>query len=349
MRLKLEVPEFKILKALVAAIVAVAICAGAGRDAGAEENTVRISYQFGLGFLTVLVVLDQDLIEKNAEKLGLHDVKATGVQLSGAAITNDSLLSGSIDLAAGGVGGLLTLWDKTNENVKGVVALNDMALVLNTNDPKIKTLKDYVGVQDHKIALPAVKVGLHAIVLQMAAQKTLGPGKQYDLDKLTLSLPHPDGYSALVSGRGEIRSHFTSQPFAYLEQHSSNKDIRQVLSSYDVLGGPHNNTLLYATAKWAKANPKLLQAVFNAVKDAENWINANPKDAAEFFKQKTKSKLDVPDIESIIRNPQLTAYQPEPKATMKFAAFYRQIGRIKHNPASWKDFFFDVAYQLNGS
>lgn len=339
----------KILKVLTAVALVMATLAGASKQARAEADTVRISYQFGLGFLTVLVVLDQNLIEKNAEKLGLHGVKATGVQLSGAAITNDSLLSGSIDLAAGGIGGLLTLWDKTNENVKAVVALNDMALVLNTNDPKIKTLKDYVGVQNHKIALPAVKVGLHAIVLQMAAQQTLGPGKQYDLDKLTLSLPHPDGFSALVSGRGEIHSHFTSQPFAYLEQHSSNKDIHQVLSSYDVLGSPHNNTMLYATAKWAESNPKLMQAVFNAVKDAESWINANPKDAAEFFKTKTKSKLEASDIEAIIRNPQLTAFQPEPKATMKFAAFYHQIGRIKHNPKSWKDYFFDVAHNLNGS
>jgi sulfonate transport system substrate-binding protein len=341
--------ELNILKTLVAAMVTIAVSIGACRDAKAEAQTVRLSRQFGLGFLTVLVVLDQHLIEKNAEKLGLRDVKSTGVQLSGAAITNDALLSGSIDLAAGGVGGLLQLWDKTNGGVKGVVALNNMALVLNTNDPKIKTLKDYVGVTNHKIALPAVKVGLHAIVLQMAAQQVLGPGKQYNLDKLTLSLPHPDGYAALVSGQGEVRSHFTSQPFAYLEQHSSNHNIHQVLSSYDVLGGPHNNTLLYTTTKWATANPKLLQAVSNAVKDAESWINANSKAAAEFFKKKTKSKLGVPDIEAIMRNPKLTAYEPAPRATMRFAEFFNKIGRIKHNPTSWKDYFLDVAYNLNGS
>ena len=330
-------------------MVALAVSLAASRDADAQAKTVRLSYQFGLGFLTVLVVLDQHLIEKNAEKLGVQGVKSTGVQLSGAAITNDALLSGSIDLAAGGVGGLLQLWDKTNGGVKGIAALNDMALVLNTNDPKIKTLKDYVGVTNHKIALPAVKVGLHAIVLQMGAQKTLGLGKQYDLDKLTLSLPHPDGYAALVSGHGEVHSHFTSQPFAYLEQHSSNKNIHQVLSSYDVLGGAHNNTIMYTTAKWAKANPKLLQATFNAVSEAESWINANPKAAAEFFKTKTKSKLSVPDIQAILSNPKLAAYGPAPKATMKFAEFYYKIGRIKHEPSSWKDYFWEVAYKLNGS
>ena len=349
MRAKCNRIRSDVLKVLIAAMVAAALSLVASESARAEAQTVRLSYQFGLGFLTVLVVLDQNLIEKNAEKLGLHDVTATGVQLSGAAATNDALLSGSIDLAAGGIGGLLQLWDKTNGAVKGVVALNDMALILNTNDPKVKTVKDYVGLTNHKIALPAVIAGLHAIVLQMAAEQMLGPGKQNELDKLTVSLPHPDGYAALVSGRSEIRSHFTSQPFAYLEQHSTNHDIHQVLSSYELLGGPHNNTLLYTNAKWAENNPKLLQAVFNAVKEAEGWINANPKTAAEFFKAKTKSKLSVPDIEAIIRDPSLIAFEPEPKATMKFADFFRKIGRITHNPTSWKDYFWNVAFQLNGS
>ena len=337
------------LRALTAVIVAAAIVTGVARESKAESQTVRISYQFGLGFLPILVVFDQTLIEKNAAKLGLPDVKATNVQLSGAAITNDALLSSSIDLAAGGIGGLLQLWDKTSGGVKGVIALNDMALVLNTNDPKIKGVKDYVGVTNHKIALPAVKVGLHAIVLQMAAEQALGPGKQNDLDNLTLSLPHPEGYSALVSGHGEIHSHFTSQPFAYLEQHSANHDIHQVLSSYDVLGGPHNNTLLYATQKWTESNPKLVQAVFNAVAEAESWINANPTAAAQFFKTKTNSKLDVADIEAIIKDPHLTDFAPEPKATMKFSAFFHKIGRIKNNPTSWKDYFWNVAHRLNGS
>lgn len=40
-----------------------------------------------------------------------------------------------------------------------------MNLLLNTNDPTIKTLKDYEDKPGSKIALPAVKVGAHAIVL----------------------------------------------------------------------------------------------------------------------------------------------------------------------------------------
>ena len=122
-----------------------------------------------------------------------------------------------------------------------------------------------------------------------------------------------------------------------------------MLSSYDVLNGSHNNTLLYATERWAKSNPKLLQAVFNAVTDAADWINASPRAAAEFFKTATKSNLAGSDIEAIIKNPRLTDFAPEPKETIKFAAFFHASGRIKSDPVSWQNYFWSVAHQLKGS
>jgi hypothetical protein len=34
---------------------------------------------------------------------------------------------------------------------------------------------------------------------------------------------------------------------------------------------------------------------------------------------------------------------------MKFAAFLHKNGNIKNKPASWKDYFWDVAHHLKGS
>lgn len=313
----------------------------------AEASVVRISYQFGLGFLPVIVALDQKLVENQVAALGLGSVEVTGQQISGAATSNDALLSGNIDVAAGGIGGLLQLWDKTRGDVKGLVSLNDMNLLLNTNDPTIQSIKDYLNGTQHKIALPAVKVGAHAIVLAMAAKKQFGEGKQYALDHLTVSLPHPEGYVALTGGHSEIRSHLTSLPFSYLELRS--KNVHTVLSSYDVLGGPHNNTLLYTTRKWAEANPKLMQAVFNAFVEAEAWISAHPHEAAKLFKETAKSTLEIQDIVAMIDDPKISAYGPEPRLTMKFADFLHEIGRIKSRPTSWKDYFWDPSHGLKGS
>ena len=134
------------LAAVVAAVLALPSMLHVGL-AHADPQQVRISYQFGLGFLPVVVVLERNLIEKHARAAGIADVDAVGVQLSGAAITNDSLLSGRIDIASGGIGGLLQLWDKSRGNVKGIVAVNDMSYLLNTNDPSIRSLQQRRTIQ----------------------------------------------------------------------------------------------------------------------------------------------------------------------------------------------------------
>lgn len=336
----------RVVAVLGAAAMCVAAALGA-QPAAAQGETVRISYQFGLGFFPVSVVIEQKLIEKHAKAAGVDSVTVTGVQLNGAAATNDALLSGSIEVAAGGVGGLLQMWDKSGGRVKGLVSLNDMSLLLITNDPSVKTIKDYVGKTDHKIALPAVKVGAHAIVLQMAAEQVLGASRQSELDALTIALPHPEAYAALRGGNSEVKSHFGSLPFTYLELQA--KGMHQVLSSYDVLGGPHNNTLLYVMDKWATEKPKMAKAVFDAFVEAHKWINANPKEAAALFLKLGKSSQSQEEVETMITDKRLTQYGPEPLATMKFADFLNKTGRLKTKPAGWKDFFLPIAHGLNGS
>ena len=104
----------------------------------------------------------------------------------------------------------LTLWDKTrgNMNVRGMVAMNRQPAFLTTRNPNIKSVRDFTD--NDRIALPAPKVSVQAIMLQMIAEKTLG---KFDaLDRLTVGMSHPDGTAAMMSGKLEITSHFTSAP-----------------------------------------------------------------------------------------------------------------------------------------
>ena len=48
----------------------------------------------------------------------------------------------------------------------------------------MKTIKDFT--EKDKIALPAVKVSVQAVTLQMAAEKAFGEGQQDKLDALTV-------------------------------------------------------------------------------------------------------------------------------------------------------------------
>ena len=117
---------------------------------------------------------------------------------------NDALLSNSLDFASVGLRPLITLWAKTRGNldVRGVCAMNTMPLYLNARDPKVKNIKDFTD-QD-RVALPAVKVSFQAVNLQMAAAKAFGTKQYNKLDKLTVSLSHPDGMAALLSPASEI-------------------------------------------------------------------------------------------------------------------------------------------------
>jgi NitT/TauT family transport system substrate-binding protein len=112
--------------------------------------------------------------------------------LSGGTAMNSALLSGNLDIASGCVGPLLIIYDRTKGNVdiKGITAINSMPLYLNTNNPDVKSIKDFT--ENDRIALPAVKVSIQARTLQMAAEKELG---RFDaLDDITVSMPHRRGW-----------------------------------------------------------------------------------------------------------------------------------------------------------
>jgi NitT/TauT family transport system substrate-binding protein len=149
----------------------VSLFLAAVNPAAAETNTIRFAQQFGIGYLPLSIMQDIALVEKHAKAQGLGDIKVEWTKLTGGAPINDALLSGQIDIAAGGVGPMLTIWAKTkgNLNVKGVAALNSMPLYLNTINPAVKTIKDLTD--KDRIALPSVKVSIQAVTLQMAPRR----------------------------------------------------------------------------------------------------------------------------------------------------------------------------------
>src|SRR6202040_109430 len=107
---------------------------------------------------------------------------------------------------------------------------------------------------------------VQAIMLQMLAEKTFGPGKFDALDRLTVGMSHPDGTAALLSGKLEISAHFTSAPFQY--QQLDNPAIHKVVTSYDATDGPNTFSVTATTGRFREANPKIYQAVFAALAEA---------------------------------------------------------------------------------
>jgi NitT/TauT family transport system substrate-binding protein len=330
--------------AMLAIIGTVAI---AGGPAAAETNEIRMAQQYGMIYLPLHVMVEHKLVEKHAALLGHPDLKLSILQLSSGAAVNEAVLSGAIDIATVGATVLLTVWDKTRgrANIHGMMALCDSPILFNSSDPRIRTIADF-GEND-RIAVTAVKVTHHAVILQMAAAKYLGWENRFKLDPLTVSLSHPDSMIAILAPHHEIRTHAATIPFLFQELRDPR--VHTVLNSYDVVGGRHTVAVVYNTEKWKNDNPKSYRAVADALTEAMAWIEANKREAAELYVRVEKTQLTADDVYGFLQQEDKVLYTPTPSRMMVHAEFMHKIGSLKNMPESWKELFFDNVHDLPGS
>ena len=327
------------------ALVAAAAVFLVAAPANADKRVVRIAKQYGISYLPLTIMQEKKLLEAEGKKLGL-DLDTEWVRFTGGPPMNEALISGNLDFASGGVGPLVTIWARTHNNlkVKGIAALNAMPLYLNSINPNVKTIKDFTD--KDRIALPAVRVSIQAVVLQIAAEKAFGKGQEHKLDPLTVSLSHPDGLAQMMSGKSEITAHFTSAPFMY--QELADPRVHRVLNSYDVFGGPHTFNVVWATAKLYEGEPKIVQAFLSAMRIAIKEINDDPAGSAALWVKADKSKLTPAAAEKIIRDKE-NKWTMAPEKVMVVADYMGRVKMIPVTPKSWKDMFIDAVHDLPGS
>jgi NitT/TauT family transport system substrate-binding protein len=312
-----------------------------------SATEIRLARQFSMGYLQFNVMEHQQLIEKHARALGLSDVTVSWLTFNGPAAINDALLSGTIDIASGGAPGLLLLWSKTKgttNEVRGIAAMSSQPFLLNTRNPAIKSLADIK--ETDRIAVPAVKVSIQAIMLQMAAAKTFGSENFAKLDTLTVSMPPPDATIALLSGGGEVDLAFSVPPFQ--QQQLEKPGITTVLNSFDVMGASHSFTVAWTSARFREQNPVLYKALFAAMQEATDIVNKDKRGAAQLWISDSHSALPLPFVEQIVGGAQVR-WTTVPENTMTFARFMVTNGMLKSAPQSWRDYFFPEIYAVDGS
>ncbi|SRR6266852_2429427 len=319
---------------------------GLALPAASETGEVRLAQQYGISYLPLTVMNHEKLLEGAAAKAGIPGLKVIWSQFGAGNAMNEALLSGNLDFASGGVGPLLIIWSKTKgrQDVRAVASLNSMPLYLNVIDPDIKTLKD-ISEKD-RIAMPAAKVSIQAVTLQMAAEQVFGEGQWAKLDPRTVSMAHPDAMAAMMSGKSEISGHFGSPPFQ--SQELEDKRVHRLLSSYDVLGGPATFNVVWTLKKFHDDNPKTYGAFLAALEEAVQLIKAAPSRAASIYIEAEKSKIPITDVEKLIRDPE-NVFTTTPQNVMKYATFMHKIGSIEHLPRSWAELFFPEMHTASGS
>ncbi|MDQ6925902.1 MAG: ABC transporter substrate-binding protein [Candidatus Eremiobacteraeota bacterium] len=334
------------MRTLIRIIVALVLAFVVTAPAYAEVTEVRVSRQPGLVYLPIMIIEQDELLQKEAKKRGLGDIKVTFLVFNSGGAAVDALLSGNADFVTSGATNLLTAWSATKgtpNEVRGVAGNGALPMFLLSRNPNVKTIKDLSAAD--KIAVPTVRVSTQAIVMQMAAEKQFGAADTHKLDPFTVALGHPDALLALESGK-DVNGHFSLPPYQY--QELKIPGVHVVLNSIDVTGGPASNGVTFSTTKFHDANPKIMAAFLAAMSQAEDTIKNNKRHAAELYLKDTKEKLTVDELVKIMGDPNFV-YSTAPQQSMKFAEAMYRGGTIKNKPASWKDYFFPEVHNLKGS
>ncbi len=327
------------------------LAGGAGlalaRPARAEASAVRLSHGYGILYLPLMVMRDRKLLEGQIAKAGLPAIEVAWSLQDGGNVINDAMLAGALDIAGTGSPGFVTLWAKARgvarAEVVGVSGLSTCALTLNCNKPGIKTLADF-GPQD-KIAIPGIKTSLAAVVLQMLVAQKFGAENYAKLDPMTVGLPHPEAYGALMSGRTEIVAHFASPPFSILEL--KDPRIHSVIRASEVLG---DGTLdvVFAPRRFVDANPRLMAAFLAAQDEANALIASKPEEAAQSFIRLSAARMAEADVLAMVQDPD-TKFDTTPHGVMAYAEFMHRVGSIKVRPAQWAEMFMPALAGRPGS
>jgi NitT/TauT family transport system substrate-binding protein len=329
----------RLLCALCATLIAL--------SARAEVPEVRIARQFSMGYLQLNMMEHEKLIQRHAALLGIPEVKVTGYKFNGPTAMNDALLSDSLDIVTGSPMALYFIWGRTRGTpleVRGISSMVSMTLQILSRDPAIRTVADLD--KCGKIAVAAVKISAPALLIQAAAAKAFGLKDYARFDTLTVPMTPPDAMVSMLSGTGEIGCTYAVQP--YMAQMLEKPGIHTVLDAHQVWGPASTFTLAYTSKRFHDRDPRLYQAVYNAMAEATAMIAADLGKASRYWIEDGESKLSEDFVRSVAGGPDVT-WTMTPRNTLEVAKFMNDVGTLKVQPDSWKDYFFPEAYGLDGS
>lgn len=319
------------------------------QSALAQTKELRIGVQYGLGYLPLYVARDAGLFDKHMREQGLEAVPIRIVNFTGGPQIQDGLLSRTLDVGAGGVTVMLITRDKTRDGgdneMLGLTALSSAPYELWTSDAGFKSLRD-LNAQQHKIGLPAAKVSVPAIFLQMASEQINGLGKQTAFDPMTVSLAQPDGVVSLSAGGSTVDSYLFAPPFS--EQMRDKPNVRRVWSSNELFGAPITALTTWTTVRFHRENPKLASAFVAAIREAMTLIQADRSRAAAIYLKAEPSKLSPEYFAKVLGEPEVR-FTIAPENSIKIAEYLARVGTLKHKPSEWKDYFFPEIHGEPGS
>ena len=201
----------------------------AGGCAQPEEISIICAEQYGLAYAPIQIMKEKGYLEQALAGRVAADqpISVSWVKLANTAAIREAMLAESLDVAFVAIPPFLIGVDQ-GMPWKMITGLSDCPLDLMVQDVSITDLSALVGAG--KIALPQPGSIQH-ILLAMAAEKQLGDFSIFD--RQLISMKHPDGMQALLSGR-DIAAHFTAPPYNFMELEAGGS--RSILTGQEAMG-----------------------------------------------------------------------------------------------------------------
>lgn len=309
--------EHLLAACLTALVVLLASACGGGGDQGGSPDDdgggpsgeMVIAIQPGIGYAPLITLNEKGWLEED-----LPNMDISFQQMNSGSAIRDGMISGDIQVGAGGIGPLLIGWDR-GVDWKVLSPMLDAELWLNVNDEQFQSLEDFEPGAD-KIAMPAPD-SIQSVILRKGAQEQLGDARA--LDTSIVSLGHPDGLQQLLSG--QIQGHLTSPPFEFQEV---DEGARTILRSYDVFG-QHTFNSVWVRQGYYQENQEAMQALYDNLERAIQLINDNPGEVAQILSEASDGANSPEEYEGWLTR-DVVNYTNEPQGFINYAEFMQEIG-----------------------
>ncbi|MCH5265262.1 MAG: ABC transporter substrate-binding protein [Lachnospiraceae bacterium] len=315
-------------KILAAALVmGMVICLSSACGQNSSENgkeKLVMAYQWGLAYAPLEIMKQEQLIEKYYD----GEIEVEWKTLNGPAEIYEGMVAGSIDVAHSGVGPFLINSMKSGE-IKMYSALSAQPMGLNTTEDRIQSIKDIK--EGDKIALVGYGSIQH-VMLAMACEKELGDPHALDNNMVTMS--HPDGMQALLSG--SVPCQLTTSPYFLQEKEESNiHEVEDVAAAF-----PEDATIIVGstTTKLHDEKPQVYQALVSAMEEAMDMLNNNQDKAAEMLCEKEGVTADK--MKEFL-SAEGSDYDMKPHGTLEIAQFMERADFMEKAPADLSEICFD--------
>jgi NitT/TauT family transport system substrate-binding protein len=255
-------------------MLSLALCTAAHAQSTLEQPKLHLAAAgVGLPYLPFVIASSRGYFKQQ----GL-DVEI-GVY-SGGAKALQALLGGSADIVAGAYSNTITMAAKGQKMVSFVTQAVCPGFVFGVTKASHDKVKTYADLKGKRIGVSSPGSSFHMGVNYLLSKAGLKPE-----DVSIIGVGSSSG--AIAAARsGQVDALMTNDPVATVLQDSGDifplAQMRNAKETQVTLGGNYPEASIYATREFVTKNPKTVQAIANAMVEAEKWMaSATPEQVTQ--------------------------------------------------------------------